>query len=365
MALLRFLVQGFVPVCSSHSRWPILWLSYHKIEQAVTLILKGTTEQLHPTFCSLQAPVIWIFREGKKCILFTPLPPTKLCWHSGEMQPGVSEGRWWTSRAHGVQQTLSLYTWGVQCNCICRKQKCKSLFATDQHAQLPPVSSTPLDPPALSPHRTPKLSVPSPLFHFPKAPPGITVSPSFSVHLPHTTWPRTTSHFFSCRWWSARSVAGIPWGSYGRIQVENAGISGEFCTKGTQYQSSANKYWQASTSWLQPKWWGLTPPTSLPIPPKQFGMGCRRCSCPPHRLLPQPSSSSTPPSLLSMTGRQSFWQMTLEDGEIWGCCYLLTLQWQDGLWFCRQLQEWTWTDLEPEFCRNIWHFKKRHRNQDR
>lgn len=219
--------------------------------------------------------------------------------------------------------------------------------------------------PALSPHRTPKLSVPSPLFHFPKAPPGITVSPSFSVHLPHTTWPRTTSHFFSCRWWSARSVAGIPWGSYGRIQVENAGISAEFCTKGTQYQSSANKYWQASTSWLQPKWLGLTPPTSLPIPPKQFGMGCRRCSCPPHRLLPQPSSSPTPPSLLSMTGRQSFWQMTLEDGEIWGCCYLLTLQWQDGLWFCRQLQEWTWTDLEPEFCRNIWHFKKRHRNQDR
>lgn len=149
--------------------------------------------------CSLQAPVIQIFREGKECILFKPLPSTKALLELGGnaarcvWRQVMSQQSTWgaadTVPVH-IGGSMQLLLWETKMQIpLCHRPTCSTL---------PSIFHSPR--PSSSPHRTPKLSVPSPLFHFPKAPPEIAVSPSLSVHLPHTTWPRTTSHFFSCRW---------------------------------------------------------------------------------------------------------------------------------------------------------------------
>lgn len=126
--------------------------------------------------------------------------------------------------------------------------------------------------------------MPSPLlFHFPSYLTNQSIA-NLCVHPPLTTWPCTSSHFFtgrsSCRRWLAGSAAGSPCAGYGRTQVGNRRFLAECRTKGAQRKSSA------TITISELALFGFNP-----LPPKQFGMGYGRCRALPHRLLPQPSSS--------------------------------------------------------------------------
>lgn len=126
--------------------------------------------------------------------------------------------------------------------------------------------------------------MPSPLlFHFPSYLTNQSIA-NLCVHPPLTTWPCTSSHFFtgrsSCRRWLAGSAAGSPCAGYGRTQVGNRRFLAECHTKGAQRKSSA------TITISELALFGFNP-----LPPKQFGMGYGRCRALPHRLLPQPSSS--------------------------------------------------------------------------